>query len=127
MKSSRSTSVKAAAIAGVMITAMGTATVAEAHVFASVGVNLPGVSIGVTNGGYYTPPVYVQPAPVYYQPAPVYYEPAPVYYEPAPVYYQPQTYYAPSSVYVRPAVYGVTYVRSRGHHRGHHYGNPYYR
>lgn len=115
MKTNRSAFLKAAAAAGIALAALGAASVAQARsdVFFSIGANVaPGVTLGVTNGGYYRPaPVYVQPAPVYYQPAPVYYEPTPVYYEPTPVYYQP-------SVYVAPPV--VTYVRPR-HHRHHYY------
>jgi hypothetical protein len=108
MKISRSTLVKAVAAAGVALAAMGTASVAEARVFASVGINLaPGINVGVTNGGYYPQPVYVQPAPVYYQPA--------------PVYYQPQTYYAPAPVYYAPPVFGVTYIGGGGWGGGHRY------
>ena len=114
MKINRSAFVKAAAVAGVALAALGTASVAQARsdVFFSIGANVaPGVSLGLSNAPYY------RPAPVYYQqPAPVYYQPAPVYYEPAPVYYQPAVYYAPPVVtYVRP--YGY---RHQGHH-GHHY------
>ena len=113
MKISRTTLVKAVAAAGVALAAMGTASVAQARVFASVGINLaPGISVGVNNG-YYPQPVYVQPAPVYYQPA--------------PVYYQPQTYYAPAPVYYAPPVFGVTYVGGGwgGGHR--YYGHRFHR
>lgn len=110
MKINRTAFVKAAAIAGVALAALGTASVAQARsdVFFSIGANVaPGVSLGVSNvRPYYPQPVYVQPAPVYYQPAPV-------YYEPAPVYYQPAVYLAPS--------YGVTYVRPGYRHHGRHW------
>ena len=94
------------------ISALGTASVAQARsdVTWSIGVGLgvPGVQV---YGGY-PQPVYVQPAPVYYQPPPpVYYQPAPVYLRPAPVYYQPQP------VYVQPQV-----VYPQWGHRGHHRG-----
>ena len=91
MKFSRSVFAKVATVA-VALAAAGTASVAEARVFASVGVNVaPGVVIGASNyaPAYYPPqPVYVQPAPVYY--APNYY--APTYYAPAPVYYGPPVF-----------------------------------
>jgi hypothetical protein len=115
MKINRTAFVKAAAVAGVALAALGTASVAQARsdVFFSIGANVaPGVSLGVSNvRPYYPAPVYVQPAPVYYQPAPVYYEPAPVYYQPA--VYQPAVYLAPS--------YGVTYIRPGHHHHGRHW------
>jgi PXPV repeat (3 copies) len=114
MKITRSSLAKVAAVAGIALAAMGTATMAQArsNVFFSIGANVaPGVTLGVSNG-YYAPPVYVQPAPVYYQPAPVYYQPQTVYYQPAPVY-------------VAPPVYGVTYVRPAYRHVWHH--GRYYR
>lgn len=110
MKINRSAFIKAAAIVGVALGALGTASVAQARsdVYFSIGANVaPGVSVGVSNAPYY-----YQPAPVYYQPAPVYYQPAPVYYQPRPVYYP--------SVYVAPPVYGVTYVRPYAGGRHHH-------
>jgi hypothetical protein len=117
MKINRTAFVKAAAVAGVALAALGTASVAQARsdVFFSIGANVaPGVSLGVSNvRPYYQAPVYVQSAPVYYQPAPVYYQPAPVYYEPTPVYYQPSVYVTPS--------YGVTYVRPGYRHHGRHW------
>lgn len=110
MKINRTAFVKAAAVAGVALAALGTASVAQARsdVFFSIGANVaPGVTLGVSN----VRPYY--PAPVYVQAAPVYYQPAPVYYEPAPVYYQPAVYLAPS--------YGVTYVRPGYRHHGRHW------
>ena len=83
---------------------------ARSDVSWSVGVNLPGVALGVAAPTYYAPPpVYYAPPPVYYAPPPVYYRPAPpVYYRPAPVYY------APPPVYYRPA---PGYYRGHGGHR----------
>lgn len=110
MKINRTAFVKAAAVAGVALAALGTASVAQARsdVFFSIGANVaPGVSLGVSN----VRPYY--PAPVYVQAAPVYYQPAPVYYEPTPVYYQPSVYLAPT--------YGVTYVRPGYRHHGRHW------
>ena len=125
MKINRSAFIKAAAIVGVALGALGTASVAQARsdVYFSIGANVaPGLSVGVSNAPYY------QPAPVYYQPAPVYYQPAPVYYQPAPVYYQPRPVYYPS-VYVAPPVYGVTYVRpyAGGRHHNRHGGRNHRR
>lgn len=132
MKIDRSVFVKAVAIAGVALGALGTASVAQARsdLFFSIGANIaPGVTLGASNARpYYQQPVYLQPAPVYYQPAPIYYQPAPVYYEPAPVYYQPAPVHYPST-YVTQPVYGVTYVRPARHHRHHdqHHGRHFYR
>lgn len=82
-----------AAMAGVAVALLAGAGTAQARdVYWSVGVNSPGVSVGVGNYGQ---PVYVAPAPVYVPP-PVYYAPPPrpVYYAPpAPVYYAPPAYY----------------------------------
>jgi len=72
----------------------------------SVGVNVPGIAVGVAS-----PQPYYAPPPVYYAPAPAYVAPAPVYYRPAPVYV------APPPVYYRPAP---------GYYHRHHRG-PYYR
>ena len=101
----------------------------------SVGINSPGVSLGMTNAvpvavyprHYYRqevvyPRYYAAPQAVYYsQPAPVYYA------EPAPVYYN--TAYAPAVVY--PAGYWVGwrqgYVRhnNRWMHPSYVRGNAY--
>jgi len=107
MKFSRSVSAKLAAVA-VALAAVGTASVAEARVFASVGVNLaPGVVVGASNY-----------APAYYPPQPYYVQPA--YVQPAPVYYTP-TYYAPAPVYYGPPVFigGRLVYGPRHHHHGH--------
>ena len=56
----------------------------------SLGIGVPGVSLGVSNGPYYQPyPQYqqYQPAPVYNAPQPYYSQPAPVYYQSTPAYY----------------------------------------
>ena len=102
MSFNRSTFFKWAAASVLASGALFAAASANAQVNWSVGVNAPGVSIGVAEPGpvYYEPaPVYSRPAPVYYQPAPpVYYRPAPpVYARPEPVYYGPpaQAYYEP--------------------------------
>lgn len=128
MKINRSAFIKAAAIVGVALGALGTASVAQARsdVYFSIGANVaPGVSVGVSNAPYSS---YYQPAPVYYQPAPVYYQPEPVYYQPAPVYYQPRPVYYPA-VYVAPPVFGVTYVRpyAGGRHHNRHGGRNHRR
>jgi hypothetical protein len=96
MKFSRSVLAKLAAVA-VAFAALGTASVAEARVFASVGINLaPGVVVGASNyaAPAYYPPVYPQP---YYAPAPVYY--APAYYAPEPVFYGPPVFIGGRWVY----------------------------
>lgn len=110
------------AAAGLMLAALGGASVAQArdNVYWSVGVQAaPGVSVGVGNHR----PVVVAP--------PVYYAPAPVYVQPAPVYVQPRVYY-PQAYYVQAApAYPVYYDGYYGkghkhkhkkhkHHRGHH-------
>lgn len=67
----------------------GAASVAQArdNVYWSIGVNSPGVSVGVTN----TRPVAVYPAPVVvHSPPPVVYAPPPVVYAPPPVVYHPR-------------------------------------
>ena len=69
----------AGATAALAMAAIGFASSAEARgdVQFSVGVGLPGVSVGVSNAypvyGGYPQPVFVEPAPVYVQPAPIYY------------------------------------------------------
>ena len=93
----RSTFFKWAAAGAVATAALLGASAASARsdVSWSVGINAPGVSLGVAAPTYYAPPpvyyappqVYAPP-PVYYRPAPVYYAPPPVYYRPAPGYYR---------------------------------------
>ena len=102
----------AGATAALAMAAMGFASSAEARgdVQFSVGVGLPGISVGVSNAypvyGGYPQPVYVEPAPVYVQPRPVYVQPAPIYYAPPPVYYRRLP------VYVQPAP--IYYDRPHG-------------
>jgi hypothetical protein len=71
------------------LSAMGTPAHARSDVHWSIGVNSPGVVVGVSNA----PPVYYAPPPVYYGPPPVYYAPRPIYYGPPPVYYAPRPVY----------------------------------
>lgn len=79
----------------------------------SVGVNLPGVSIGYGgHGGYvaayapaYYPAAYYGPA---YYPTTYYYDYAPAYYAPYPVYYGASYYYG-----------GGHYHNSHSHYYGH--------
>lgn len=99
MKFSRSTYIKAAA-AVLAVAAVGAAQ-ARDNINWSVGIGVPGVTIGATNGRYYAPPpVYYSPAPIYYSqpsyvyPSSYYVEPAPVYVAPAPIYYS-RPYYGP--------------------------------
>lgn len=97
------------AVAGVTLALVAGAGVAQARdVYWSVGVNSPGIAVGVANGF----PMYAAPAPVYYAPPPVYMPPPrPVYYAPArPVYYAPPVYMgAPPAYYYRDG--------GRRHHR----------
>jgi hypothetical protein len=74
-------------------------------VYWSVGVNGPGVSVGVGNA---PPVIYHHPRPVYVQPAPIYYQPRPVYVE-RPYRYG---YVQPVVVVPRP-VYGPGWRGSR--------------
>ncbi len=120
MKSFRSVYCKVALTALAVLGFAGAAQ-ATGNVYWSVGVESPGIAVGVSNAR----PVYVQPAPVYYQPQPVYYQPQPVYYQPAPVYVQPRPIYIqPRPVYVQPEP--VYYGRSHGWHKRHgHHGRDY--
>lgn len=106
MTSTRSLYAKVFA-AGVALAALGGVTAAQARgdVAWSVGIGVPGVTVGAANG-YYAPP-----APVYYAPPPpvVYAPPRPVYYAPRPVYYAP-----PPPVVYGPPAYG--YYRPYRHY-----------
>jgi hypothetical protein len=100
MSLNRSTFFKFAAAAAVAAGALFAGSAANAGV--SVGINLPGLAIGVAPGYYAPSPVYSAPAPVYYNAPQPYYAPAPVYYRPAPVYYNaPPVYYRPAPGYYR--------------------------
>ena len=97
----------------------------------SVGIGLPGLSLGVSNAypvyDAYPQPVYGgYPQPVYVQPAPVYVQPQPVYVQPQPVYRARPIYVQPQPVYVQPAP--IYYGRPGwdGHRRDGH-GRGYYR
>lgn len=125
--------VMALAVASAGVWALsGAASLAQARddVYWSIGVNSPGVSVGVTN----TRPVAVYPAPVIvHSPPPVVYGPPPVVYAPPPVIYSP-----PPSRSVRPVVvhqapvvvYGPPPHRRHwdGHPgRGHNHGHRHWR
>jgi len=118
MSLTRSTFFKWAAAGAVAAGALFAASSANARgdVSWSVGINAPGIAVGVA-----APPVYYAPPPVYSRPAPVYYAPPPpVYYRPAPVYYGPPApvYYGPGPGYYRHQGY-----YNRGHGRGHGHGH----
>ena len=93
------------AVVGIGFALAASAGVAQArdNVNWSVGIGVPGVVVGASNG-------YSAPAPVYYAPPPTYYAP------PRPVYYAPPrpVYYAPPVVYSPPPAY---YYRDRGYYR----------
>ncbi len=98
-----------AASAGVALALLaGTGAAQARDVNWSVGIGVPGVVVGASNG-------YYAPAPTYYAPPPpVYYAPPrPVYYAPPPAYYAP-----PPVVY-----YGDRGYRHHRHHRHHGYGH----
>ena len=103
------------AAAGILAAGALLATASSnAQVNWSVGVNVPGVSIGV-----------VEPGPVYYEPAPVYSRPAPppAYYQPAPPgYYRPPVpvYVRPETVYYGPPAQQYDEPGDRWRHHHHH-------
>ncbi len=113
---------RAMAFGLVAVAGLAFASAASARDHFSLGISVPGLSIGVGNHhtyvgvgggyygggyGYYEPAYY---APTYY--APTYYAPAPVYYESYPSYY-----------YSRPVVYrSGYYYRDHGYDRGYHRG-----
>ncbi|HEX7917376.1 hypothetical protein [Rudaea sp.] len=107
---------RAMAFGLVAVAGLAFASVASARDHFSLGISVPGLSIGVGNhhtyvgvgGGYYGGGYgYYEPA--YY--APTYYAPAPVYYDSYPAYYGPSVVY--SSGY---------YYRGRGYDRGYRHG-----
>lgn len=93
-----------AVLATALLAAAGSAQ-ARSDVYWSVGVNAPGMVIGVGS---------VPPAVVYATP-PVYYAPAPVYYAPPPVVYAPPVWRGHHRKHKH-------YAPPRGHHYGH--GHP---
>jgi len=97
-----------AASAGVALALLGGAGAAQARdVNWSVGIGVPGVVVGASNGYYAPAPVYMAPPP------PVYYAP------PRPVYYAPPAYYAPPPAVV---YYGDRGDRGYRHHHRHDRG-----
>ncbi len=102
----------------------GIATQAQARgndVYFSIGVNTPGVAVGVSNA----PPVYYAPRPVYHAPRPIYYAPPPVYYVPPPAYYAPRPIYR-SQWGHGPRFDDRRHGHGHGHrggHRGHRHGH----
>jgi len=90
------------AVVGIGFALAASAGVAQArdNVNWSVGIGVPGVVVGASNG--YPAYGYSAPAPVYYAPPPTYYAP------PRPVYYAPPVVYSPPPAY---------YYRDRGYYR----------
>jgi hypothetical protein len=90
---------------------------ARDDVYWSVGVQSPGVQVGVSNAP--PAPVYVQrprPRPIYVQPAPVVVYPAPVYYgQPSRIVYVDQ--------WAVPIGRDYDHRGRRGKHRGHGHGH----
>lgn len=111
---------RAAALALSLAALAGTgAAHARGDVYWSVGVNSPGVALGVASA----PPVYVAPAPVYVAPAPVYVAPArPSYYGPPPAYHAPRPVYRVEQPVVVVPGYGY---RHGHHHHGHGHWRDY--
>ena len=109
-------SLSARLVAGAVVgTVLGWCSAAHAgDIYWSVGVNSPGVVVGVSNGApvyHYgaPPPVYYNAPPaVVYGPPPVVYGPPPVVYGPPPVIYAPPrvVYPAPPVVYMPPRFAG---------------------
>jgi hypothetical protein len=130
--------------AGAWALSVAVAPVHARDVYFSIGVNTPGVSVGVSNAPpvvyhppavvHYPPPTVHYPPPVVHYPQPVVVQPAPVVY-PRPVLVYPQ----PPAMIGRPVVVTpqpIYYDRPRhpGHRHGHHKGDrhhrhqgPYYR
>ena len=116
LNSSRSFFFKLAAAGTLATCALFAMTGANAQVNWSVGVNVPGVSIGVVEPG----PLYYEPAPVYTRPAP---PPAYFSYQPvAPVYDRPPVpvYVRPEPVYYGAPAYPDYRPGERRGHRHHH-------
>jgi hypothetical protein len=111
------------ACAGFVLAVAGQAAHARGDVYWSVGVNSPGVALGVSNA----PPVVVAAAPMYYAPAPVYVAPAPRYYGPRPIYVTPGAHYygPPRGMGPRPGRYFDGPPRGYGHKHGHKHRHGY--
>ena len=104
------------AVVGFGVALAASAGVAQArdNVNWSVGIGVPGVVVGASNG--YPAYGYSAPAPVYYAPPPTYYAPPrPVYYAPPVVYSPPPAYYYRDRGYNRDR----GYYRDRDDYRGH--------
>ncbi|HMN93321.1 MAG TPA: hypothetical protein PKC60_08815 [Hydrogenophaga sp.] len=127
-----------ALVAGAWAMSVALAPAQARDVYFSIGVQAPGVSVGVSNAPpvVYHPPVVVHypPPVVHYRPPVVHYPPA-VVVHPAPVYYHPR----PVVVYSQPAVpigrpvvvvpQPVYHERPRhpGHRHGHHKGDRHHK
>ena len=120
---------RAMAFGLVAVAGLAFASAASARDHFSLGISVPGLSVGVGNhhtyvgvgGGYYGGGYY---SPGYYGPA-YYAAPAPVYYAPAPVYYGPAYY---GGYYSRPVYrggYGHGYYRD-GYRGGYYNRGGYY-
>jgi hypothetical protein len=126
MITSRSILLKAAALLGLSLAALGSAH-ARDNVYWSVGVDAaPGVSVGVSN---HRQPVYVQPQPVYVAPQPVYVQPQTVYVQPQSIYAQPRVIYPGPVYYVQPTpvYYGPPGHWKHGHGHGHGHGGRHWK
>lgn len=102
-----------------------------AHGHVSIGINLPGVSIGYYGGHHWRDRAYVgvgYPGGYYggyYAPA-YYYDDDDYYYAPAPVAwgYYPRAYYGHERYYGH--YYGASRARGHYYHRGYHSGGYYH-
>ncbi len=102
-----------AMVVGLVVTAgLALAPAAFARDHFGIGIALPGLSIGVGNGGWGRRGYVDVGVGGYYSPA--YYESAPVYYDTYPAYYGA-------------AVYGGPVVYSGGYYGGYYGGHGYYR
>lgn len=105
------------AVGALALAAVGMASTAQAgDVFWSIGVNSPGLQVGVTNGA----PMVIVQQPVYSQPYTVYSEPRVVYRQPRVVYEEPRqvVYVRQAPVFIAPPQYVRTESRRRGHGHG---------
>ena len=110
---------RAMAFGLVAVAGLAFASAASARDHFSLGISVPGLSVGVGNhhtyvgvgGGYYGGGYY---SPGYYRPA-YYAAPAPVYYAPAPVYYGPSIV-----IGTGPRFHGHFHREWHGHDHWHH-------